>query len=121
MVYILFPGKKPTDPLISRMKYQLLHYLVGSHSEGATYVDSKKPLKKRKNFAEIVVMPVLSFKTSHTNSNLTKPRENLEDYNRFFRALKFFKRKSMSCFDSAYCGKMDGQPIYTFSKTIDMT
>ena len=47
LVDILFPGLKPTDEPVKNYLYQLLHYLVASHMEGATISEKKSTQGKK--------------------------------------------------------------------------
>lgn len=117
----LFPGSKPIDESIMKLRYQLFHYLVASHLEGTTVSESKKSIKARKNLADVIVLPVLVFKTPHYDENPKKAAENMKDFERFFNALDCFKKISVPSLESVFFGEMDGQQIYAFYKTLEIT
>lgn len=83
----LFPGKSPYDDEICYLRYQLMYYFKASILEASSYSKSKSSFKKRENDIDIVILPVLVFKTSHYNSDNVKAEINKKDFNDFCNAL----------------------------------
>ena len=95
----LFPGKSPYDEPVCNLRYQLMHYLLGSLNEGADIVESKKSLKERRR-ADIVIMPVLVFDTPHYRTDEEKAKRNRQDFEDFRIANGFSDRDG--CFFKQY-------------------
>lgn len=114
----LFPGKNPYDKAICDLRYQLMHYFQGSLKEAANYSESKRPLNKRKSRCDIVILPVLVFKTEHYLSNPDKANRNEEDYYSFCSALGL-KKRSVSG-KTFWEGNIDGRRVYSIYEKVSL-
>ncbi len=79
LVARFFPTALPTDGSVRNLRYQLLHYVAASEKEGATLKESNKPLEKR-SVADIIILPVLVFKTDHYKEDEKQALRNKNDY-----------------------------------------
>lgn len=95
----LFPGKTPYDEPVCNLRYQLMHYLLGSLKEGANIEESGKSIKDRKR-ADVVILPILVFDTSHYRTDEEKARRNRQDFEDFRIANGFSERDG--CFFKQY-------------------
>lgn len=92
IVNFLFPGLTPYDEPVCNLRYQLLHYLTASIKEGYSYSESKKSIENRKQ-PDIVILPVMVFKTKQYQTDLNKAKRNKNDYDAFCKALNFSKKQ----------------------------
>ena len=113
----LFPEKTPYDKEIRDLRYQLLYYFMGSILEAPSYSESIRPLSQRKASVDIVLLPVLVFKTEHYYSDTDKGNSNKEDYSAFCQALGL--RKEIIRGKECWIGEMKGKRIYSCYETIE--
>lgn len=119
VVSALFPKCTPYDEKVCNLRYQLLHYLTASIREGSTFLESKKSIKKRCH-PEIVVLPVLVFKTKQHLTDLEKKKAELneEDYRVFCNALGF-EEKSMNN-RKYYFKTINNCSVYTLYEEVEI-
>lgn len=87
-----FNGISHDNSEVSALRYQLFHYLAGSHCESA----------------EIIVMLVIVFNTEYYRKNIKSVHDNLDDYLNFMKAAHFteIKREGLEhCFHKTISGK----------------
>ena len=97
-----FPAKLPTDEKVCNLRYQLLHYVAASQQEGFSLVESKKGLNERKQ-ADIVVLPILVFRTPHYFEDEEQAKANKQDYLSCISQIGFEKSSQL---------KFDGNDVY---------
>ena len=114
----LFDGKKPKDELVKNLRYQLMHYFKASALESTSLEESAKPLKSTRPKAEIVLLPVLVFNTTHYQEDPALADDNHRDYLAFVRALGCDK-KTVDGID-IYHKRIDGRDIYTSYNVVDL-
>lgn len=113
-----FPGKTPYDKSICNLRYQLMHYFKASILEAPTYGESLRPLSKRRNRVDVVILPILVFKTKHYDENPEKGELNEQDYINFCDAIKL--RKEAIGGKEVRVGTIDGRKVITFYEKIYM-
>lgn len=91
LVKFFFPESTPYDEPACNLRYQLFHYFTASILEGKTIDESKKPLTKRAH-PDIVILPVMVFKTKHYFENTIIAEQNKKDYLAFCKALGFAEK-----------------------------
>ena len=118
ITHFFFPGKSPYDRDICNLRYQLMHYFKASILEAPTYGESLQSLKKERNRVDIVVLPVLVFKTAIYDKNPDKGRLNEQDYNYFCDAIKL--EKKIIGGKEIRVGIIDGRKIISFYEKINI-
>lgn len=119
-VKFLFEEQTPYSEGICNLRYQLMYYFRASILETPTYESSKLSISKRNNEldkVDVVVLPVLVFKTDHYKSDKEKGKLNEKDFTNFCNALglKAIKKGGK---DFRY-GKIHGREVYTFYEEIE--
>ena len=114
----LFPGKTPYDKDIRDLRYQLMYYFMGSVLEASTYSESIIPLSQRKSKVDIVLLPILVFKTEHYYSDTGKANSNKDDYLEFCRAVGL--RKEIIRGKEWWVGEISGRRVYSCYETIEL-
>ena len=97
-----FPTKLPTDEEVCNLRYQLLHYVAASQQEGLSLAESKKGLNERIP-ADIVILPILVFRTPHYFEDQEQAKANKQDYFSCIRQIGFEKSSQL---------KFDGNDVY---------
>ena len=119
-VKFLFEGQTPYSEGICNLRYQLMYYFRASILETPTYESSKLSISKRNNEldkVDVVVLPVLVFKTDHYKSDKEKGKLNEIDFTNFCNALGL-KAIQKGGKDFRY-GKIHGREVYTFYEEIE--
>lgn len=88
LVARFFPNVIPTDESIKNLRYQLFHYVAASEQEGSSIVESNKGLDAREK-PQIVILPVIVFKTPHYFEDTELAKENRKDYFSFMESIGF--------------------------------
>ena len=114
----LFPGKTPYDKAICDLRYQLMHYFCASIKEASNYAESRRAFNKRKNWCDIVILPVLVFKTEHYLTNPDKANRNEEDYITFCNTLGL--RAKTVAGKTFWEGIIDGRRVYTIYEKVSI-
>ena len=107
----LFPGKNPYDKTICDLRYQLMHYFLASIKEASSYSESRLAINRRKSRSDIVILPILVFKTEHFASNPEKANRNEEDYIAFCNTLGLKTRTVRG--KTFWEGTIDGRKVFT--------
>ena len=119
-VKFLFEEQTPYSEGICNLRYQLMYYFRASILETPTYESSKLSISKRNNKfykVDVVVLPVLVFKTDHYKSDKEKGKLNEKDFTNFCNALGL-KAIQKGGKDFRY-GKIHGREVYTFYEEIE--
>ena len=114
----LFKGKHPKDDEIKELRYQLMHYFKASALEAPFLDESKKPINSNRHKADVILLPVLVFNTSHYQENPQLAEDNHNDYNAFVNALKCEKRVVGGL--EIYHKIIDGRDLYTVYDVVDL-
>ena len=114
----LFPGKTPYDKAICDLRYQLMHYFQASIKEASSYSESRRSLNRRKSRSDIVILPILVFKTEHFLSNPEKANRNEEDYIAFCNSLGLKARTVMG--KTFWEGKIDGRRVFSIYDKVSL-
>jgi len=119
-VKFLFEEQTPYSEGICNLRYQLMYYFRASILETPTYESSKLSISKRNNEldkVDVVVLPVLVFKTDHYKSDTEKGKLNEKDVTNFCNALGL-KAIQKGGKDFRY-GKIHGREVYTLYEEIE--
>lgn len=112
LISFLFDGKSPDDEALQCLRYQLVHYFAGSLFETPSMEQSEEPISPGRARADIVVLPVLVFKTQEYLKHLTEAEINYQDYLRFIDALNFQVKEIEG--RKVYHRRFGNQTVYTF-------
>ena len=117
VVKFFFPELTPYDEPVCNLRYQLFHYFKASVLEGKTSDESKKSLTKRTH-PDIVILPVMVFKTKHYFENTPIAEQNKKDYLAFCKALGFAEKSlgNRTVFYKDFCHR----EIYTLYEEISI-
>lgn len=118
VIDFLFKGKKPKDGIIKDLRYQLMHYFKASILEAPSLKESAFPLNEDRPKADIIILPILVFKTSHYKGNLNLAKDNHDDYISFIHALGCDKHNVDGL--EFYHKVIDNRDVYTFYDVVDL-
>lgn len=117
VVKFFFPGLTPYDEPACDLRYQLFHYFKASVLEGKTINESKKSLTRR-TLPDIVILPVMVFKTKHYFDNTKIADQNKKDYYAFCKALGFAEKSFGN--RTVFCKEINSREIYTLYEEISI-
>lgn len=118
VVNFLFGGRTPDDEAIKHLRYQLAHYFKASIMEAPSIEESSKPLNSTRSVADIVILPVLVFRTAHYKQNTKLAENNYNDFIDFVKTLGYTKERIGD--RDVYHAIIDGRDIYTVYEFIDL-
>ena len=112
----LFNGKTPEDNEVKNLRYQLAHFFKASILEAPSINDSTKSLAKRAQ-VDIVILPVIVFKTEHYQTNLNLADDNYRDYVSFVTALGCERRHFGE--HDVYHISLNGRDVYSVYEVVE--
>ena len=114
----LFDGRNPKEETVKDLRYQLMHYFKASALESTSMAESAKPLKNARPKADIVLLPILVFNTTHYKEDPDLAHDNHCDYIDFVSALGCDKRTVDGV--DIYHKIIDGRNLYTCYCIVDL-
>jgi hypothetical protein len=86
--------------------------------EAPSIEESSKPLNSTRSVADIVILPVLVFRTAHYKQNTKLAENNYNDFIDFVKALGYTKERIGD--RDVYHAIIDGRDIYTVYEVRDL-
>ena len=114
----LFPDKSISS--LMHLRYQLSHYFVAGLKEAPSLVLSNERYSKNRPLADIIVLPVLVFKTRHYEEDPHVAEENMIDYLAFCKAIDGMEHIDACSLKNAFHKTVQGREFYTFFETIPL-
>lgn len=114
----LFPGKSPSS--LNMLRYQLTHYFVGGLKEAPSLSISNTPYSENRAVADIVVLPVLVFKTKRYEENPGVAEDNKNDYLDFCKAVEGMEHIPNKSYENAFHKRILNQDLYTLYEAVPL-